>query len=68
MKKIAAKKIEDYEVGQLFFNVYRHLAKPDDEGDQPRLTRSSTPMLVAQPGRSAKSLHQFDCATCSVDK
>ncbi len=39
MTKIVAKKIEDYEVGWLFFDVYRHLAKQDDEADQPRSTR-----------------------------
>ncbi len=39
MTKIAAKKIEDYEVEPLFFGIYRHLAEPDDEADQPRLMR-----------------------------
>ncbi len=29
------KKIEDHEVGLLFVDVYRHLAKPDDEADRP---------------------------------
>ncbi len=37
--KIAAKKIEDYEVDQLFFDIYRHLAEPDDEAEWPRSTR-----------------------------
>ncbi len=31
------KKIGDYEVGWFFFDVYQHLAKPDDEADRPRL-------------------------------
>ncbi len=31
MTKIVAKKIENYEVGWVFFDVYRHLAEPDDE-------------------------------------
>ncbi len=39
MTKIAAEKIKDYEVGPLFFDVYRHLAKPDDEVDRPPSTR-----------------------------
>ncbi len=32
-------KIEDYEVGRLFFEVYRYLAEPDDKADRPRSTR-----------------------------
>ncbi len=39
MTKIVAEKIEDYEVGRLFFDVYHHLAEPDDEADQPRSMR-----------------------------
>ncbi len=38
-RKLRSKKIEDYEIGQLLFDFYRHLAKPDDEADWPRLTR-----------------------------
>ncbi len=38
MMKIVAAKIEEYEVGRLFFDIYRHLAKPDDEANQPRST------------------------------
>ncbi len=30
------KKIKNYEVGWLFFDIYQHLAEPDDEADQPR--------------------------------
>ncbi len=41
MMKIAAEKIADYEVGQLFFDVYQHLAKPYDEGDRPCSTQKS---------------------------
>ncbi len=33
------KKIKDHEVGRLFFDVYQHLAKPDDEADRPRSMR-----------------------------
>ncbi len=33
MMKIAAEKIDDYEVGRLFFNIYCYLAEPDDEAD-----------------------------------
>ncbi len=36
MTKIAPKKIEDYKVGRLFFDVYRHLAELDGEADQPQ--------------------------------
>ncbi len=32
-------KIEDYEVSWLFFDIYRQLAKPDDEADWPHSTR-----------------------------
>ncbi len=39
MTKTAAKKTEDYEVSRLFFDIYRHLAKPDDEADRPRSTQ-----------------------------
>ncbi len=39
MMKIVVEKIEDYEVGQLFFDVYQHLAELDDELDGPRSTR-----------------------------
>ncbi len=28
---VKKKKIEDYKVGQLFFDIYQHLAEPDDE-------------------------------------
>ncbi len=34
--KLRPKKIEDYEVGRFFFDIYRHLAEPDDEADWPR--------------------------------
>ncbi len=34
--KIVAKKIKDYEVGQLFFDIYRHLAELDDKAEWPR--------------------------------
>ncbi len=37
--KLRPKKIEDYEVGWLFFDVYHHLAKLDDETDKPRSMR-----------------------------
>ncbi len=33
------KKIEDYKVSRLFFDVYRHLAQLDDKADRPRSTR-----------------------------
>ncbi len=32
--KIETEKIKDYEVGRLFFDIYRHLAKMDDEADR----------------------------------
>ncbi len=35
----AQKKIEDYEVGRLFFDIYHHLAELDDEADHPRSMR-----------------------------
>ncbi len=36
MMKIAAKKIEYYEVGWLFFDVYGHVAKSDGADDGSR--------------------------------
>ncbi len=39
MTKIAVEKIEDFVVGRLFFDVYQHLAQPDDEANQTRSTR-----------------------------
>ncbi len=36
--KIVAKKIEEYEVARLFFDIYRRLAKLEDKADQPRST------------------------------
>ncbi len=35
MTKIAAEKIEYYQIGLVFFDVYPHLAKPDDEANRP---------------------------------
>ncbi len=35
-QKLRPKKTWDYEVGWLFFDVYRHLAEPDDEAGRPR--------------------------------
>ncbi len=37
-RKLRPKKMEDYEVGRFFFDIYWHLAKPDDEADQPHST------------------------------
>ncbi len=33
MTKTAAEKIKNYTVGRLFFDIYRHLSKPDDKAD-----------------------------------
>ncbi len=38
-KNCGQKKIENYEVGRLFFDVYQHLAEPDDKADWLRSTR-----------------------------
>ncbi len=38
MTKIVVKEIKDYEVGRLFFDVYRYLAEPDNEADRSRST------------------------------
>ncbi len=32
-------KNKDYEVGRLFFDIYRHWVEPDDEADRPHSTR-----------------------------
>ncbi len=37
--KIADEKIEDYKIGRLFFDIYRHYAEPDGKADRPRLMR-----------------------------
>ncbi len=47
MTKITAKKIEEYKVGRLFFDIYRHLAEPDNEADWQPLCLSSTPELLS---------------------
>ncbi len=36
MTKMRPKKIEGYEFGRLFFDIYQHLAKLEEEADRPR--------------------------------